>query len=169
MSTDPTIEVVVEIPKGSRNKYEYDHERDIIRLDRRLFSATFYPADYGFIPDTLAEDGDPLDALILLDEPTFPGCYVECRPVGVFFMSDEHGPDAKIITVACGDPLWERITNLESLPDNLTDEISHFFNVYKDLEPNKQTVIRGFDGVDAARTEIEASRRRFVNGDPTTP
>ena len=101
---DRTIDVIVEIPKGSRNKYEYDHERNVIRLDRRLFSATFYPADYGFVPDTLAEDGDPLDVLVLLDEPTFPGCLVECRPVGVFWMSDEKGPDAKIISVACRRP-----------------------------------------------------------------
>jgi inorganic pyrophosphatase len=86
------VEVIVEIPRGSRNKYEYDHERHLIRLDRRLFSATFYPADYGFVPDTLAEDGDPLDALVFLDEPTFPGCLDEARPVGVFWMTDEKGP-----------------------------------------------------------------------------
>ena len=88
MSDDRSIEVIVEIPRGSRNKYEYDHERHLIRLDRRLFSATFYPADYGFVPDTLAEDGDPLDALVMIDEPTFPGCLVDSRPVGVFWMSD---------------------------------------------------------------------------------
>ena len=117
VSTDRTIEVMVEIPRGSRNKYEYDHERGVIRLDRRLFSATFYPADYGFVPDTLAEDGDPLDVLVLLDEPTFPGCLVECRPIGVFSMADEKGPDAKIIAVACGDPMWEPIRDLKgSLP-----------------------------------------------------
>ena len=98
MDTDRTIDVMVEIPRGSRNKYEYDHEHHVFRLDRRLFSATFYPADYGFVPDTLAEDGDPLDALVLIDEPTFPGCMVESRPVGVFWMTDEKGPDAKIIS-----------------------------------------------------------------------
>src|SRR5579871_5040446 len=92
---DATIDVFVEIPRGSRNKYEYDHEQHVFRLDRRLFSATVYPADYGFVPDTLGEDGDPLDALVLLDEPTFPGCMIEAKPVGIFWMEDEKGPDAK--------------------------------------------------------------------------
>jgi len=160
VSTDRTIEVIVEIPRGSRNKYEYDHERHIMRLDRRLFSATFYPADYGFVPDTLAEDGDPLDVLVLLDEPTFPGCLVECRPVGVFWMTDEKGPDAKIISVACGDPMWEAVTDLEGLPPHLTFEIAHFFDVYKDLEPDKLTKVGGFDGVDAAWQEIDRSYER---------
>ncbi len=160
MNTERTIDVVVEIPRGSRNKYEYDHERHVIRLDRRLFSATFYPADYGFVPDTLAEDGDPLDALVLLDEPTFPGCYVESRPIGVFWMTDEKGPDAKIITVACGDPMWERVTGLDGLPPHLTHEIAHFFDVYKDLERGKLTKIGGFDGTDAAWQEIDRSLER---------
>ena len=160
VSDDRTIDVIVEIPKGSRNKYEYDHERNVIRLDRRLFSATFYPADYGFVPDTLAEDGDPLDVLVLLDEPTFPGCLVESRPVGVFWMSDEKGPDAKIISVAVGDPMWESIRDLEGLPPLLTREIAHFFDVYKDLEPNKLTKVGGFDGVEAAWEEIARSFER---------
>ncbi len=160
MPSDQLIDVIVEIPRGSRNKYEYDHERHLIRLDRRLFSATFYPADYGFVPDTLAEDGDPLDALVLLDEPTFPGCLVEARPVGVFWMSDERGPDAKIITVASGDPLWEAVTDLDQLPSHLADEIAHLFDVYKDLEPGKQTTVRGFEDAAAAWKEIERSRQR---------
>jgi inorganic pyrophosphatase len=155
-----TIEVIVEIPRGSRNKYEYDHERHLIRLDRRLFSATVYPADYGFITETLGEDGDPLDALVLLDEPTFPGCLVECKPLGVFWMTDEKGPDAKIISVACGDPMWESTSDLEELPTLLTSEIAHFFDVYKDLEPGKGTTVRGFEGVEAAWQEIERSRER---------
>ncbi len=164
MEHDQLIDVIVEIPRGSRNKYEYDHERHVIRLDRRLFSATFYPADYGFVPDTLAEDGDPLDALVLLDEPTFPGCLVEARPVGVFWMSDEHGPDAKIITVANGDPLWESVRDLDQLPSHLADEIAHFFDVYKDLEPGKQTTVRGFENAAAAWGEIERSRQRAASG-----
>lgn len=151
---------MVEIPRGSRNKYEYDHERGLIRLDRRLFSATFYPADYGFVPNTLAEDGDPLDVLVLLDEPTFPGCLVESRPIGVFSMSDEKGPDAKIISVACGDPMWEPIHELDGLPPFVTHEIAHFFDVYKDLEPGKLTKIKGFDGVEAAWNEIDRSFER---------
>ncbi len=167
MDPDRTIEVVVEIPRGSRNKYEYDHERHVIRLDRRLFSATFYPADYGFVPDTLAEDGDPLDALVLLDEPTFPGCLVESRPVGVFWMTDEKGPDAKIISVACGDPMWEGVHTMDGLPRHMTFEIAHFFEVYKDLEPDKLTKVGGFDGVEAAWEEIERSfdRARTAGSD----
>src|SRR5579862_5939592 len=111
-----TIEVVIEIPKGSRNKYEFDHERHVMRLDRRLFTATVYPADYGFVPDTLAEDGDPLDVLVLLSEPTFPGCHVDARPLGVFWMRDEKGPDAKVIAVVAGDPDYERVRELSDLP-----------------------------------------------------
>src|SRR5271166_5504862 len=141
MSTDRTIEVIVEIPRGSRNKYEYDHDRHIMRLDRRLFSATFYPADYGFVPDTLAEDGDPLDALVLLEDPTFPGCLVRVRVVGVFFMRDEKGRDAKLITVLEHDPNYDRVRDLEDLPDHLLREIEHFFSIYKDLEPGKMTEV----------------------------
>ena len=169
MSTDRTIDVIIEIPRGSRNKYEYDHERGLIRLDRRLFSATFYPADYGFVPDTLAEDGDPLDALVLLDEPTFPGCLVESKPIGVFSMTDEKGPDAKIIAVACGDPMWASISDLDGLPSFLTHEVAHFFDVYKDLEPGKLTKIKGFDGVEAAWSEIERSFERARGRSDDTP
>src|SRR5918996_5567417 len=124
---DEFIEVMVEIPKGSRNKYEYDHDRHVMRLDRRLFSATVYPADYGFITGTLGEDGDPLDALVLLEDPTFPGCHVNARPVGVFWMADEKGPDAKIICVAAGDPVTSGVHDLDDLPPHLLAEIKHFF------------------------------------------
>ena len=109
MTPGTPLDVVIEIPRGSRNKYEYDHDAHVIRLDRRLFSATVYPADYGFVPDTLALDGDPLDVLVLLEDPTFPGCWVEVRAVGVFWMEDEKGPDAKILCVPSHDPeLWAR-------------------------------------------------------------
>ena len=111
------IDVVIEIPRGSRNKYEYDHEAHVFRLDRRLFTATDYPADYGFIPDTLSEDGDPLDALVLLEDPTFPGCWITARPVGVFWMEDDTGPDAKILCVPAGDPRWEQVEDIADLPD----------------------------------------------------
>lgn len=157
-----TIDVVIEIPRGSRNKYEYDHERGIFRLDRRLFTATAYPADYGFVPDTLSEDGDPLDALVLLEEPTFPGCWVAARPVGVFWMTDDAGPDAKIICVPAGDARSAHITDLPGLPDFLTDEIGHFFEVYKALEPDKHTSVRGWEGAAEARQEIAACRARFA-------
>ena len=157
------IDVVMEIPRGSRNKYEYDHERHIIKLDRRLFTATTYPADYGFIPDTLSEDSDPLDALVLLDDPTFPGCWVSARPVGVFWMTDDAGPDAKIICVPAGDARWEHVTDLDGLPDFLTDEISHFFEVYKALEPDKYSSVRGWEGAEVAWQEIEDCRQRYAD------
>ena len=155
-----TVDVVVEIPRGSRNKYEYDHEQHVMRLDRRLFSATVYPADYGFIPDTLAEDGDPLDAIVLLEEPTFPGCWITARPVGVFWMRDDKGPDAKIVCVPAEDPRWTGVNEIEDVPELLRAEIEHFFNVYKTLEPGKYSETRGYEGVDAAWTEITAARGR---------
>jgi inorganic pyrophosphatase len=164
MNGNRVTDVVVEIPRGSRNKYEYDHERGVIRLDRRLFSATVYPADYGFIPDTLGEDGDPLDALILLDDPTFPGCWVSARPVGVFWMDDDKGPDAKIICVAAGDPRYEDVVEIEDVPEMLRSEIEHFFEVYKTLEPGKSSHTSGYDGVDAAWHEIEAALERLKQG-----
>ena len=156
------VEVVIEIPAGSRNKYEYDHERHLIRLDRRLLSATVYPADYGFLVDTLSEDGDPLDALVLLEDPTFPGCVVLARPLGIFWMRDEKGRDAKIIAVLAHDPRWDGVTDISQLPTSLLDEIEHFFSVYKDLEPGKLTEVGGFEGHDAAWREIEASRQRLA-------
>lgn len=159
---DPVIEVMVEIPGGSRNKYEYDHVRHVFRLDRRLFSATSYPADYGFIPDTLAEDGDPLDALVLVEDPTFPGCHVTGRPVAVFWMTDEHGPDAKIICVPSHEPRWDNVSDLDHLVPSLRDEIEHFFAIYKDLEPGKSTSTKGYEGRDAALEEVRRSRERFL-------
>jgi inorganic pyrophosphatase len=162
--TDPdtrVIDVVVEIPRGSRNKYEMDKERGVIRLDRRLFSATFYPADYGFIPDTLGEDGDPLDALVLLDDPTFPGCWVTARPVGVFWMEDDKGPDAKIICVPAGDPRWESVVEIDDVAEPVLAEIEHFFDVYKMLEPDKHSNTRGYEGTVAAWAEIDAALARY--------
>jgi inorganic pyrophosphatase len=157
------VEVVIEVPRGSRNKYEFDHERHVLHLDRRLFSATVYPADYGFIPDTLAEDGDPLDALVLLEEPVFPGCWVRARPVGIFWMEDEKGPDAKIICVPLGDPRWDQVRDLGDMPTHLRSEIHHFFDVYKALEPGKSTSTTGFEGREAALGEIAASRARLLH------
>jgi inorganic pyrophosphatase len=165
--TEDSIEVFVEIPKGSRNKYEYDHDRHVIKLDRRLFSATVYPADYGFIPGTLGEDGDPLDALVLLADPTFPGCLVDARPVAVFWMDDEKGGDAKIICAPVGDPELERVHDLDDLPAHLLAEIKHFFTVYKDLEPGKRSSTRGYEGRAAAWAEIRESRLRDSRRDPS--
>jgi inorganic pyrophosphatase len=157
------VQVVIEVPRGSRNKYEFDHERHVLHLDRRLFSATVYPADYGFVPDTLAEDGDPLDALVLLEEPVFPGCWVSARPIGIFWMEDEKGPDAKIICVPLGDPRFDQVRDLGDMPTHLRSEIHHFFDVYKALEPGKSTSTTGFEGRQAALGEIAASRARLLH------
>ena len=134
--------MVVEIPKGSRNKYEVDHETGALWLDRTLFTATQYPADYGFFPGTLAEDGDPLDVLVLLDEPTFPGCHVLVRPIGVFRMRDEAGGDDKVLAVPAKDPRYAGLRDLDDVRGVwpfLLDEIEHFFAVYKEVEPGKDT------------------------------
>jgi inorganic pyrophosphatase len=160
---DGCIHVVIEIPRGSRNKYEIDHETGNIFLDRRLFSATVYPADYGFIPDTLGEDGDPLDALVLLEDPTYPGIWTEARPVGVMWMQDEAGPDAKIICVPPTEPRWKGVEDLRDLPEELLEEIKHFFDVYKMLEPDKASSTAGFEGARAAWREIAAARQRHID------
>ena len=162
MNPGDTFDVVIEIPRGSRNKYEFDHERGVMRLDRRLFSATVYPADYGFVPDTLAEDGDPLDALVLLEEPTFPGCWVTARPVGVLWMTDDAGPDAKLICVEAHDPRYAEVTDLDGIQTEMLAEIRHFFEVYKTLEPDKYSNPGGYEGRAAAWAEIEACRARYV-------
>ncbi len=156
-----TVTVMIEIPKGSRNKYEFDHKTGQIKLDRMLFSSVHYPSDYGFILDTLAKDGDPLDALVLLWEPTFPGCIIESKPIGVFHMWDEHGEDDKILCVPVSDPMWRHLRSLADVPPQLLLEIEHFFKVYKDLE-QKMTGTRGWEGVDTAIEVIEDSRRRFA-------
>ena len=131
------FDVTIEIPKGHRNKYEVDHETGRIRLDRLLFTSTRYPADYGYVEDSLGEDGDPLDALVLLDEPTWPGCLVRARPIGMFHMRDEAGGDDKILCMPAGDPRKSAITELEHINEFDRLEIQHFFETYKDLEPGK--------------------------------
>jgi inorganic pyrophosphatase len=155
------IEIVVEIPKGSRNKYEIDHATGDVWLDRTLFTATQYPADYGFVPHTLAEDGDPLDVLVLLDEPTFPGCHIAVRPVGVFWMRDEKGPDAKVLCVPEADPRWAGVGDIRDIKGHLLDEIAHFFDVYKQLEPGKNTDTRGWEGAASAKAAVEDARSRY--------
>jgi inorganic pyrophosphatase len=154
------VEVVIEIPQGSRNKYEMDHQTGRIRLDRMLFTSTRYPLDYGFIPGTLAEDSDPLDAMVLLTDPTFPGCLITARPVGVFWMSDEHGPDAKVLTVPALDPRYADLRDLADVPAHVLDEISHFFDIYKELEPGKATDIRGWQDRAAAEQVIAEAADR---------
>lgn len=160
-----TATVMIEVPKGSRNKYEFDKEAGRIKFDRMLFSAMHYPSDYGFILDTLAEDGDALDALVLVWEPTFPGCLIEVKPVGLFKMRDEKGPDAKILCVPLKDPLWNHIERLQDVPPHLLREIEHFFAVYKDLE-EKKTGVEGWEGREAAEAAIAESRRRLQRARP---
>ncbi|MCI2420636.1 inorganic diphosphatase [Saccharopolyspora sp. K220] len=159
------LEMVVEIPQGSRNKYEMDHRLGRIRLDRTLFTATQYPADYGYFPGTLAEDGDPLDALVPLDEPTFPGCTIRVRPVAVFWMHDEQGPDAKILCMHADDPRMDHIRDLADVPRHDLEEISHFFDTYKDLEPRKSGQIRGWQARVEAEAVIEGAFTRATTGD----
>jgi inorganic pyrophosphatase len=159
-SMSDVVEVFVEIPKGSRNKYEWDHRTRRFKLDRMLFSAVQYPGDYGFIPRTWAEDNDPLDALVVLGEPTFPGCTIDARVVGVFFMSDEKGPDQKVIGVPDADPRWSHVRDLEDLPKHMLDEIAHFFSIYKDLEA-KKVKVKGFGDRKDACEEIERDMHRW--------
>lgn len=159
---DDCIYVAIEIPRGSRNKYEIDHHNGRVYLDRRLFTATTYPADYGFIPETLGGDGDPLDALVLLEDPVYPGVYVAARPVGVLFMQDEAGEDAKILCVPPGEPRWNDVHDLDDLTPQLVAEIKHFFEVYKALEPGKMSSTSGIAGRDAAWQEIREARANYV-------
>ena len=154
------VEVVVEIPRGSRNKYEIDDKTGAIWLDRMLFTATRYPTDYGFIPETLGEDGDPLDALVMVEDPTFPGCHIRARVLGVFWMEDEAGPDAKVLTVPASDARWDGVDDIASLPEFLLKEIEHFFEIYKTLEPGKTTKTGGWEGYDRAVKVVEDARRR---------
>jgi len=153
------FDVTIEIPKGGRNKYEVDHHSGRIRLDRTLFTATQYPADYGFIEGTLGEDGDPLDALVLVGDPTFPGCRIRVRPVGVFHMTDEKGPDEKVICVPLKDPAFMRVHDVHDIAPEFRDEIEHFFQVYKQLE-HKPVGTEGFaDRDEALQTVAEAFER----------
>ena len=160
------FDVVIEIPKGSRNKYEVDHETGRIRLDRHLFTSTVYPADYGFVDHTLGEDGDPLDALVLLDEPTFPGCIIKSRAIGMFRMTDEAGGDDKLLCVPSADPRMEHLRDIHHVSEFDRLEIQHFFEVYKDLEPGKSVEGANWVGRAEAEAEVEASIKRLeAHGD----
>jgi inorganic pyrophosphatase len=158
------VTVAVEIPKGSRNKYEFDPLTGHIVLDRTLFTSMVYPADYGFIEGTLGGDGDPLDALVFVGEPTFPGCRIHARPIGVFRMRDEKGPDEKILCVPFRDPTWSFVRDLGDLHAQLLAEIEHFFAVYKDLE-DKPVETDGFgDRSDAVAVIAEGRARAEDRG-----
>ncbi|MFV0533420.1 MAG: inorganic diphosphatase [Cumulibacter sp.] len=154
-------DVLIEIPKGSRNKYEVDHETGKVHLDRYLYTSMAYPTDYGYFVDTLADDGDPLDALVLLPEPTFPGCYISVRPIGMYRMVDEAGGDDKVLCVPAGDPRWDGVNDISDVSQFQLDEIKHFFEHYKDLEPGKH--VDGSDWVGAAEAKkmVEHSAEEF--------
>jgi len=152
----------IEIPKGSRNKYEFDETYGTVVLDRTLRGSTHYPTDYGFLLDTLGEDGDPLDVLVLLTEPTFPGCLIPCDPIGVLHMIDEAGDDPKLLMIPHDDPSWSHKEHVEDINPALLEEIAHFFSVYKDLEENKKVTIDGWEDRDAAEAIILAGRARFA-------
>lgn len=159
-----TFDVLVEIPKGSRNKYEYDFVLNKIRFDRMLFSSMMYPGDYGFIPETLALDGDPIDVLVLTAEPTFPMCVIEVKPIGVFHMADEKGPDEKIICVPVSDPIWSHRDDIADINPHRLKEIEHFFQVYKDLE-KKKVDVGGFGDSSEAYDIVDKSIARYENSE----
>jgi len=154
------FDVTVEIPKGQRNKYELDHATGRIRLDRMLFTSTRFPEDNGYIENTLGQDGDPLDALVLLEEPTFPGCLITCRAIGMFRMTDEKGGDDKVLTVPATDPRMAHLVDIGDVSEFDRLEIQHFFETYKDLEPGKSVEGAEWVGREEAEAEIRASVER---------
>jgi inorganic pyrophosphatase len=156
------FDVTIEIPKGQRNKYEVDHETGRVKLDRYLYTPMAYPADYGFIEDTLGEDGDPLDALVLLPQSVFPGVLVTARPVAMFKMVDEAGGDDKVLCVPAGDKRWEHIQDLGDVSTFELDSIKHFFVHYKDLEPNKFVKAADWVGRAEAEAEVVRSQERYT-------
>ncbi len=160
MAEGKVVEVFVEIPKGSQNKYEFDEEKGVFKLDRVLFSPQFYPAEYGYIDETLALDGDPLDALVLVTNPTFPGCVIDARVIGFLNMIDDGEEDQKLLTVPVEDPRFKDVHTLEDVPKHLLDEISHFFQTYKDLQ-GKKTEIGAWEGPEAANKLIDECLDRY--------
>ena len=160
-SNDFTVDVFIEIPKGSRNKYEYDSIKKVVRFDRMIFSSMHYPSDYGFVTETLALDGDPIDAMVLVSEPTFPGCLIEVKVIGLFKMYDEKGPDAKLLCVPVRDPIWNKMNSLEDVNPHLLSEIEHFFQVYKDLE-QKKVGVEGWEDKEVAIKSLRESQQRFI-------
>lgn len=154
------VTAVIEIPSGSRNKYELDKDSGLLKLDRVLYSAVQYPGDYGFIPRTLAEDNDPLDVLVLINEPTFPGCLITVRPVGVLYMKDRGEPDEKILAVPSEDPYHQEYFDIADLPQHYLKEVEHFFSVYKDLE-GKRVEMGGWGKSVAAMTTIQECIARY--------
>jgi len=157
-NTPDTIYAIIEVPKGNRNKYEYDKDLGTIRLDRVLYSSLHYPGDYGFIPKTFFEDGDPLDILVMMNEPTFPGCIVEARPIGMFKMIDKGEPDYKILAVPTGDPNFKDMYDLPDIPQHFPNEVGHFFMRYKELEGTNVHNEGWVGAEDAKRTILESAQ-----------
>lgn len=153
--------MVVEIPKGSSNKYEYDREVGTFRLDRVLYSPVHYPGDYGFIPSTLASDGDPMDVLVLADDPTFTGCVVDVRPIGVLNMVDQKQNDQKIIAVRNRDPMYQQVHTLDQIYPHLRRAVEHFFNIYKELEGRETSTLGWGDPIEARNVIVE-SRKSYL-------
>lgn len=161
MADNPlVVDAFIEIPRGSQNKYEYDKEAGAFRLDRVLYSPMHYPADYGFLKNTLALDGDPLDILVLTTFPTFPGCIISSRVIGVLVMTDDKGQDEKLLGVPVDDPRWNELRQLDDVPSHTLKEIEHFFKVYKDLE-NKQTTIERWENGEKAAQLYEECVLRY--------
>lgn len=161
------INAIIEIPKGSHTKYEYDEELDIIRLDRILYSPVYYPANYGFIPSTRSDDGDQLDVLVIISEPIIPGCLLAVRPIGLIDMEDDGGKDWKIIAVAARDPRLENIHDVTGLGEHFVKEVQHFFEVYKHLE-NKQVKFLGIADQAKAFQIITEAHQRFITSENTS-
>ncbi len=157
------LNVVIEIPRGSRNKYEYDWNLEVIMLDRVLHSSLFYPTDYGFVPETKADDGDNLDILVLVSQPTFPGCVVQARPIGIMDMEDEEGKDWKIIAVAHNDPYYKHVHTIAELNGHMKREIQHFFETYKQLEDGKRSTVLGWDNKEKALEIITTAHQEYRN------
>lgn len=159
------VRMVVEIPKNSRNKYEYDTKLGVFRLDRTLYSPMHYPGDYGFVPGTYAADGDPMDVLALTDEPTFTGCVLDARPIGLLRMADEKGADEKILAVPERNPRFDEMRTVDEVPPHVRLEIEHFFDIYKELE-GKKTEIKGWLGLKEVRQYIREARKRYLERHP---
>lgn len=160
MTKELVVDAFIEIPTGSQNKYEYDEKQGVYRLDRVLYSPMHYPTEYGYLDGTLAEDGDPLDILVLTTFPTFPGCVISSRVIGVLIMSDDKGQDEKVLAVPVDDPRWEGVHSLDDVAPHILKEIEHFFKVYKDLE-NKQTIIEGWKDAEFAGQLYEDCLKRY--------
>ena len=159
------VRMVVEIPKNSANKYEYDGELGLFRLDRALYSPVHYPGDYGFIPGTLADDGDPLDVIALVEEPSFSGCLIEVRPIGMLKMVDQKKSDQKIVAVPDGNPRYDEVRSLDQIFTHIRREIEHFFTIYKELE-GRSTATLGWGGLEATRKIVQKSRRNYLKSRP---